>query len=294
MGSRVRSVGDGLVVDVTPSWPFRLARRGGPDGVSRVRDGIFERFAHVDARPILVRAWERPAKGVVRVAAMPAEPAWLEAGRKAVEDRSRARRRPPPPPREGPRWRRREEPREPLRAQTAHLRTAIERTRNALGLDDDYSGFYDTFRNDVLLGPAIRQVPWLRGRRTIWPWEALLWAITEQLIEAERAHVIQRRIVARWGAACLPPDRERPLRDVPGPEVIAARAPAELAALDLAPKRAVAMIKVAREVAAGRIDPGRRSHDRRLLAISEIGPWTVQVLGQKGRGAPCRSGAARA
>ena len=288
MATRARSVGDGLVVDVTPSWPFRLARRSGPDGVSRVRDGIFERFLHVDRRPVLVRAWERPAQGVVRIAAMPAEPAWLEAGRKAVEDAAAVRRRRPPPPprREGPRWRRLQEQREPLRAQSAHLRTAIERTRQALGVDDDYTAFYDAFGSDVLLGPAIRQVPWLRGRRTIWPWEALLWAITEQLIEAERAHVIQRRMVARWGAACLPPDRERLLRDVPGPEVIAARAPAELAALDLAPKRAVAMVKVAREVAAGRIDPGLRAHDRRLMAISEIGPWTVQVLGQKGRGDP--------
>ena len=43
-------------------------------------------------------------------------------------------------------------------------------------------------------------------------------------------------------------------RDAPTPEVIAGLAPAELAACDLAPKRALAMIKVAREVAAGRID----------------------------------------
>ena len=77
-----------------------------------------------------------------------------------------------------------------------------------------------------------------------------------------------------------------PLRDVPGPEVIAARSPAELAALDLAPKRAVAMIKVAQQIAAGRIDPNLPEHDKRLTAISEIGPWTVQVLGQKGRGDP--------
>lgn len=173
-----------------------------------------------------------------------------------------------------------------MRANDQHLQVAIERTRHALGLDDDLTDFYDRFRNDPLLGPAIRQVPWLRARRATWPWEALAWAITEQLIEAERAHVIQRRIVARWGAACLPPDRERPLRDVPGPEVIAARSPAELAALDLAPKRAVAMIKVAQQIAAGRIDPGLPAHDKRLTAISEIGPWTVQVLGQKGRGDP--------
>lgn len=287
-GSRVRRVGDGLVMDVTPAWPFRLVRRGGPDAVSRVRDGVLERFLHVRGRPVLVRAWERPAEDAVRIAAMPVERDWLEAGNAAVAA-SRPRRR-VGAPRSGPvpRWRaiKKPPPPAPLRAEDEHLRVAIERTRNALGVDDDLAAFYDTYRGDPLLGPAIRSVPWLRARRTFWPWEALAWAITEQLIEAQRAHVIQRRIIARWGAACLPPDRDRPLRDVPGPDVIAGLAPAELAALDLAPKRALAMVKVAGEVAAGRIDPGRPEHDERLLAISEIGPWTVQVLGQKGRGDP--------
>src|SRR5204862_8141630 len=77
-----------------------------------------------------------------------------------------------------------------------------------------------------------------------------------------------------------------PLLDVPSPAAIAARAPAELAALDLAPARAVAMIRAAREVAAGRVNPADPAHDARLLAIREIGPWTVQCLGLYGRGEP--------
>lgn len=80
------------------------------------------------------------------------------------------------------------------------------------------------------------------------------------------------------------PAGARPLRDVPGPDVIARLAPAELAALDLAPKRALALIKAAREIAAGRCDPGTASDDRRLLSIAEIGPWTMQCLGLNGRG----------
>jgi 3-methyladenine DNA glycosylase/8-oxoguanine DNA glycosylase len=39
-------------------------------------------------------------------------------------------------------------------------------------------------------------------------------------------------------------------------------------------------------VAAGRVDPADRGDDRRLLAIREIGPWTVQCLGLHGRGEP--------
>jgi 3-methyladenine DNA glycosylase/8-oxoguanine DNA glycosylase len=271
------TVGAGIVAELTPPWPFRLPARGGPDGVSRVRDGVFERFLRVDGSPVLIRAWEQPRERTVRIAALPVESAWLAAGRRAVAARRAGA------DRRGPCSRPQAAEPSP-RAERAQLEVAIERARSALGVDDDYGEFYARFKRDPLLGPAIRRLPWLRVRRCLWPWESLAWAVTEQLVEVERAHQIQRRIVARWSPAALPPDRRRPLRDVPAAAVIAGRAPAELAALDLAPKRALALIKVAREVAAGRVDLERPDHDRRLLAISEIGPWTVQVLGQKGRG----------
>jgi DNA-3-methyladenine glycosylase II len=164
-------------------------------------------------------------------------------------------------------------------------RVAIERMRFALGVDDDYRPLYDRFRSDPLLGPAIRRRPWHRPRRRPWPWEALAWAITKQLIESSRAAQIQRRMVFRWGSRAPGPDGTE-LRDVPSPELLAGCAPAELAALDLAPARALALIRAAREVAQGRVDPADPAGDRRLLAIREIGPWTVQCLGLYGRGEP--------
>ena len=39
-------------------------------------------------------------------------------------------------------------------------------------------------------------------------------------------------------------------------------------------------------MAKGRVDPGDAADDGRLLAIREIGPWTVQCLGLYGRGEP--------
>lgn len=162
------------------------------------------------------------------------------------------------------------------------LERAIERMRFALGVDDDLSDFYQAFRGDPLLGPAVRARPWHRPRRRPWPWEALAWAITAQLIEASRAAEIQRRIVRRWGPCRSLADGV--LRDVPGASLISGRAPAELAAMDLAPARAVAMIRCAREVASGRVDPATSDGDRRLVAISGIGPWTIQLLGLGGRG----------
>jgi 3-methyladenine DNA glycosylase/8-oxoguanine DNA glycosylase len=46
------------------------------------------------------------------------------------------------------------------------------------------------------------------------------------------------------------------------------------------------MVRCAREVAAGRADPFYPESDRRLLAIPEIGPWTIQCLALGGRGDP--------
>ena len=65
--------------------------------------------------------------------------------------------------------------------------TAVERMRFALGTDHDLSEFHRRFRWDPLLGPAIRRMPWLRPRRRPEPFEALAWAVCEQLIEGRRA-----------------------------------------------------------------------------------------------------------
>ncbi len=158
-------------------------------------------------------------------------------------------------------------------APTEILEEAIARMRFALAVDDDLRPFYAEFKRDEFLGPAIRRRPWLRPTRRPFAWEALCWAITEQLIESSRAAQIQRRIVRRWG-----------LGSVPSPAVIAGLAPAELAACDLSPSRSVALIKCAREVAAERADPANRDHDRRFLRFAEVGPWTLQCLGLFGRG----------
>jgi 3-methyladenine DNA glycosylase/8-oxoguanine DNA glycosylase len=222
----------------------------------RVADGVVSRLLRVEQSPVLVRAWE-PAQGRVQLRAEPVDPATVSAPRSI----------PVPPSRP---------------AGPAQLRLAVERMRFALGIDDDLGEVYRRFRRDPLLGPLLRRRPWLRPRRRPWAWEALAWAVVKQLIETERAAVIQRRIVGRWGSR-LGRDRGA-LRDMPGAETIAGRAPAELASMDLSPGRSIALRAVAREIAAGRASPDDPAADPRLLAIPEIGPWTVQCLGLLGRG----------
>lgn len=174
------------------------------------------------------------------------------------------------------------------RAQSAEAaRHGIERMRFALGVDEDLSAFEREFARDPLIGQSIRRRPWLRPRRRPEPFEALAWAICEQLIEYERAAAIQRRIVAsmgpRWSGweSC-----ERPLCDVPSPDTLAGAAPARLESFDMAGSRARLLVKVAREVATGRLDL-RGDHPRawhRLRAIPGIGPWTVEMLALHGQG----------
>src|SRR5829696_5581929 len=101
----------------------------------------------------------------------------------------------------------------------------IRRMRFATGVDEDLRPFYDAFRDDPVIGRAVRAHPHLRVRRRPVPWEALLAAITEQLIEFHRAVAIQRRMIAAMGVRCAASG----LRDGPCAATVAAAAPARLA-----------------------------------------------------------------
>ncbi|HEY5053250.1 MAG TPA: hypothetical protein VII45_07550, partial [Solirubrobacterales bacterium] len=144
---------------------------GGGDRVMRIRGGVVTRLLHVGDSPVVVRAWQPAADRVV----FRAEAVDPEALTSAV----------------------------PLSAEPAtreQLEPAVERMRFALAVDDDLGEFHRRFRRDPLLGPLLRRRPHFRVQRRPWPWEALAWAVVEQLIESERAALIERRIVGRWGS----------------------------------------------------------------------------------------------
>jgi 3-methyladenine DNA glycosylase/8-oxoguanine DNA glycosylase len=164
----------------------------------------------------------------------------------------------------------------------AAARWGIERMRFALGIDDELHGFYRAFADDPLIGASVRRRPWLRARRRPLPFEALAWAVCEQLIEYERAAAIQRRIVWALGRRS-----DCGLRDAPRPHDLAAVSPARLRSFDLAESRALTLRHVAREVALGRADLGAPDHERswrRLRKIAGVGPWTVEMLALHGQG----------
>jgi 3-methyladenine DNA glycosylase/8-oxoguanine DNA glycosylase len=159
----------------------------------------------------------------------------------------------------------------------------LARMRRALGVDEDLAPFAERFRWDPLIGASVRRRPALRVRQRPVAFEALAWAVCEQLIEFERAAAIERRIVRRLGRH----DRPTGLFDLPAPAMIAETSPAQLCALGLAEKRAIALIRCAREVAAGRVDLDDPDHEagwRRLRRIPEIGRWTIEMLALHGQG----------
>ena len=162
----------------------------------------------------------------------------------------------------------------------------IARMRRSLGVDLDLRAFHERFRFDPLIGPSVRAHPQLRPAGRPDPFEALWFAVSEQLIEYERAATIQRRVIARLG-------RREPVsgrRDSPAAATLAAQAPALLASFDLTDGRAAALRRVAREVASGRVDldsddPAEQERGwRRLRSIRGIGSWTVQMLAFRGQG----------
>jgi 3-methyladenine DNA glycosylase/8-oxoguanine DNA glycosylase len=236
-----------VVVEVAPPWPFRLPAYGGADGVLRCRGGVLERLLHCGEEPVVVRVSQPAATRVVFDARAPS---------------------------------------------TAAAEYGIARMRFALGVDEDLRAFHRRFARDQWIGPSVRRRPWLRVRRRPEPWEALAWAVCEQLIEFERAAAIQRRIVARLGRRWTPPGGRAgssppALRDVPTPAALADVAPALLQSLDLGGTRARTLVRVAREVARGRIDLRDSDHERawrRLRAIPGVGSWTVEVLALHGQG----------
>lgn len=260
-------------IAVRPSAPLRMPRLVGGDRIFRLRGPWLERLLVLDDRAMIVRVREG-GRGEFVFAAEPVDPALLEGpGAGTLRE-----------------------------ADDEALELGIARLRFGLGVDEDLSDFYEAFRGDELLGPAIKGRLHNRPQRRPVAWEALLWAITEQLIEYRRAATIQRQMIRRFGIRLSPGVKVRSadvarslprsprgrseagLATVPSPKAIADASPAELEACGLSARRSVAMVKVAREVTSGRVDPADTVGDPRLLAIPEIGPWTIACLALKGRG----------
>ena len=165
--------------------------------------------------------------------------------------------------------------RAPARRPRPRPPTAIARMRFATGVDDDLRPVPRALPRRPGDRPRGARAPAAARAPATEPWEALAGAITEQLIEFERAVAIQRRLIAALGRRCP----ETGLRDVPTPAAVAALAPGRARAFDLAPKRALALRRAAREVAAGRADLDAAA-DRPEAEAAGGGCWRSRASGR--------------
>src|SRR4051812_37080317 len=143
-------------------------------------------------------------------------------------------------------------------------REALRRMRFVLSLDDDLEPFHRAFRSDPLLGRVIRARPKLRVLRKPEPFEALAWAVIEQLIDTQAAGNIAWAFTRRHGSRHPDGPWAAPPREAFANQ-------AALEAAGLAPAQARTLARVARSGA----DPADRA---RLAAMPGIGEWTLAHL----------------
>ena len=147
-----------------------------------------------------------------------------------------------------------------------------------LACDDPVDGLLATARGDALLGPLVRAAPGLRALRTETVAHAALRAFAGQLITYREARQIERRVLR----LIAPGDGPAPS---PTAEQLLALGPARIASCGLAPRRAEALTRLVRTVDLERLrgtEPERVT--ARLRRESQIGPWTVGVIGLHGFG----------
>jgi 3-methyladenine DNA glycosylase/8-oxoguanine DNA glycosylase len=154
------------------------------------------------------------------------------------------------------------------RGDAVHLRgdeRAIERLRFVLALDDDLEPFHRAHRNDPVLGRIIKARPRLRVIRKPEPFEALAWAVIEQLIDTQAAGNIAWAFTRRYGA-------RHPSGAWAAPPRSAFANAAALEACGLAPTQARTLARVARVPL------------ERAATVRGIGEWTLAHLDLFGHG----------
>ena len=165
----------------------------------------------------------------------------------------------------------------------------IAELRRMLCLDHDLTRFYETVRGDRPLELLAQRYRGLRVTLTPSVFQSLVHAILFQQISYSAAQTVEDRLVARWGAEVLHGDRRFPL--FPGPETLAVQTVESLRSVGIPPRKAQAILDVARETVSGQLDLESLAEAedaefvaRRLQAIKGIGPWTAHHVIIRGMG----------
>ena len=157
----------------------------------------------------------------------------------------------------------------------------IKELRWVLALDADHSEFLERFRDDPLLGGALRHLRGLRPVRVATVTQALLRAVCGQLIQAKRAREIERNVI-RAATAPVPGTR---LHEPPTPASFRGLAPAELRRLGLGARRGATLVRLCRSFDLERLRSlPTAAAAARLERERGLGPWSVGVICLEGLG----------
>lgn len=161
--------------------------------------------------------------------------------------------------------------------------------RRILCLDDDLEAFYQTVAADPPMAHLTRRFRGLRLALSSTAFQGLVHAIIFQQISYPAAQTVEDRLIARWGDSLSDAGHRYPL--FPPVERLASLEMSALRSIGIPPRKAQAILTVAREAAAGALDlellaaeGDAERASRRLQAIGGIGPWTAHHVIIRGMG----------
>ncbi|MGI8607339.1 MAG: DNA-3-methyladenine glycosylase family protein [Gaiellaceae bacterium] len=160
-----------------------------------------------------------------------------------------------------------------VRLESREPGAALELLRFVLAVDDDHSEFLRRFRDDPLLGRRIRSLRGMRPMRVATVTHALLKAVCGQLIQAKAARLLEAKLIRAASG------EHEGLRLPPTRAAFAGFAPAELARIGLASRKATALVRLSREVDLERLHGIPTAQARaRIERERGLGPWSAGVI----------------
>lgn len=164
-----------------------------------------------------------------------------------------------------------------------------EDLRRILCLDHDLDGFYETVAGDRPLHRLTQRYRGLRLVLSPTAFQGLVHAILFQQISYAAAQTVENRLIARWGETIGSGDLQATL--FPTPERLASLSVEALRSVGIPPRKAQAILEVARETISGTLDlealasgTNAEAVARRLEALCGIGPWTAHHVIIRGMG----------
>jgi AraC family transcriptional regulator of adaptative response / DNA-3-methyladenine glycosylase II len=167
------------------------------------------------------------------------------------------------------------------------LAMAISRCRRMLDLDADPVAVCDQLREDAVLAPLIDKAPGRRIPRTVDAEEFAIRAVIGQQVSTAAARTHAARLAAAFGEPIEDPGGGL-TRLFPDMAVLAQADPQTVLAMPQSRKRTV--IGLAAAIAAGDVDLAAGADWQvarsQLAAVPGLGPWTIEVIAQRGLGDP--------